>query len=412
MKNQDNLEFEINPIRLTYLLDLYKLSKENFLKLIQGSNKKSVIGIDDLNQILNKQKKVNLPLLKKIDTIFEKGITWYISNRDLPDRKNLSIFFRKDKFNAELNLGSIKKIEEFERKNTEIKILCDKIGYRAEKKFNFSLTDNPKKVSEIIKSQFNLKKESLIKRNILKKTNSDRDYLENLIRIFEEFNIFVFEFIDKKRKEELVSNFNGFFMKPNLIVLKRQQDYLKREIFTLLHEFAHYLIDEEEIDAQIGEILIEKQNNIEKWCNNFAYNFLIGEYDDLINNLDNATIKNSFHEEKLNEISNITHLSTLALYTRLVIINKISNSNYNEIKNKIYESIYKEKEKKKFELALEKEKAEANGEKIFISSPKPIESNLLKEIVRINYFEGNVSESKAMETLGLKNKPFEEVLYS
>ena len=59
-------------------------------------------------------------------------------------------------------------------------------------------------------------------------------------------NIMVFEFIETWNKKEK-ANIDGFYLKPNLIVLKRHQSF-SREIFTLAHELGHYLLDEEEIE--------------------------------------------------------------------------------------------------------------------------------------------------------------------
>lgn len=404
-----NLEFSVNPIRLKYLLDLYNLSKEKLLLELQGTNKKPVLSIDELNEILEKKRKVKLPILKKLDNIFEKGINWFISKRDLPSKEKLSIFFRKDKFNSPIGRGSIKLVEEFERKKDEIETYCQNINYEIEKEYNFKLSDNPSKVAKEIREKFNKIRSKLKKEALLKKNNTDRDFLENLIRTIEEFNVFVFEFTENWNKKNK-ADFNGFFMNPNLIVIKRQQNYLKREIFTLMHEFAHYLINEEEIDEQVGELT--NKGKVENWCNEFAYQFLIDDFDKKIDTLQQANTSNNFHKELIEEISNKTRLSTLALYTRLRIINKISEVNYKKIYNEIIDSINKEIQKKKELAEMERELLKEKGEKPFASSPKPIESKLFKEILRINYFEGNISEGQVLKSLNSKNKSFEEVIYS
>lgn len=407
-----NLEFELNPMRLNYLLDLFRLSKESFLELIKGSNKHPILTLDELNAILKNNKKIKIGVLKKIDKIFEKGITWYISKRDLSEKDKLSIFFRKDSFNAKLNLGSIKLIERFERKKFEIENLCNFINFNAERKLKFNLRDNPKKVAIEVKAKFNLVEEKLKKNKLLKSSKLDRDYLENLIRIIEEFNIFVFEFIDSREKEELVANFNGFFMGPNLIVIKRQQEYMKREIFTLIHELGHYLIEKEEIDEIVGEDFSKNINEVEKWCNDFSYYFLIGEFDEKLKLLSEANEKNDFHREIINTITEKTHISNFALYTRLRINSQISEVDYNIIYTKIKEKIFEDKQKRKAELGFEKEQAEKEGRILHFGQKVPIESKLFKELVRINYFEGNINQNGVMESLGVKNKSFDEVIYS
>ncbi len=413
MNLSNSTEFVLNPKRLNYLLELFKLSKENFLDLLKGDNKNPVLTLEELEEVLNNNRKVKFSVLKKIDKIFEKGLTWYITKRDLPEKDKLSIFFRKDKFNAELNLGSVKLIEEFERKKIEIENYCNSINFKAERKLKkYNLTDDVKEVATEIRKEFSLVEEKLKKSKSLKSSKSDRDYLENLVRIIEEFNVFVFEFIDYKKKEELVANFNGFFMRPNLIVIKRQQEYLKREIFTLMHEFAHYLLEQEEIDDVVGESYSNNMNDVERWCYDFSYFFLVGKYDDKLKQLSEVNKHNKFHKDIINTITEETHLSNFALYTRLRINNQISRQNYNQIHSDIIERINQEKQELKLRRNLEKEQAEKEGRTLHFGQKVAIESKLFKELVRINYFEGNINQNRVMESLGVKNKSFDEVIYS
>ncbi len=411
LKNND-LEFFINPNRLKYLLELFNLSSEKFLKLLQGKNKNPILNLEELRLILDKKQKTKLSIIKKIDNIFERGFEWYISRRNLPEKEKLSLFFRKKTFNADLNLGSIKKVDEFEKKKIEIETLCNSIKYRAERKLIANLNETPSDVAKRIKKEFFEVEKEFKTGKKLKSSKKDRDYLENLIRVIEQFNVFVFEFVDKKKKEDLKSIFNGFFMAPNLIVIKRQQDSLKREIFTLMHEFAHYLLNLEEIDEIVGEGLDSNSNKVEKWCNDFAYYFLIGDYDLKLTTLTEATQENDFHKKIIDEITQNTHISNFALYTRLRINNKISQKNYQRIYETIQLKIFEDKQKRKVTLELEKEKAKESGKELYFSQPKPIESNLFKEIVKINYFEGKLSESAVLDTLNIKNKLIEEVIYS
>lgn len=408
-----NMEFVLNPKRLIYLLELFKLSKENFLELLKGDNKNPVLSLEEFEEVLNNNKKIKLSVLKKIDKIFEKGITWYISKRDLPDKDKLSIFFRKDTFNAQLNLGSIKLIEEFEKKRIEIESFCNSINFKAERKLKkYDLSYDAKEVAIEIKKEFDIVEERLRINKSLKSSKNDRDYLENLIRMIEEFNVFVFEFIDNKKRDDFIANFNGFFMTSNLIVIKRQQEYLKREIFTLMHEFAHYLIEKEEIDDKVGEDFTGNLNDVEKWCNDFSYYFLIGKFDNKLKFLSQANEKNDFHKDIINAITEQTHLSNFALYTRLRINNHISQRNYNEIYNRIKEKIFEEKQRLKAQREFEKEQAEKEGRTLHFGQKVAIESKLFKELVRINYFEGNINQSRVMESLGVKKQSFEEVIYS
>lgn len=405
------VKFQINPIRLKYLLDLYKLSNSAFLNLLQGSNKNPTLTETELKEILKSKNPVKRSILNKLSDLFGKNIEWFISKRNLPEKEKLSIFFRKDSFNASLNRGSINLIETFEQKKIKLGLLCDNINYDAKRKLQYSTSDNPQEVAKKIKQLFSETEEKLKTSLTWKKGTDKRNYLEKLIRIIEEFNVFVFEFIDRKKKEELIANFNGFFMGPNVIVIKRQQDYFSREIFTLMHEFGHYLLNIEEIDYLVDESK-ESLNEVEKWCNDFAYYFLIGESIGEFEELTTANKSNDFHRNKLEQIASKTNLSIFALYTRMKIKNKISSKDYYVIYDEIKAFFAEKKRKEREQLKAKKELAEEAGETFFVASAKPIESKLYKDVLRMNYFEGNISELQVMSSLNVKNKSFEEVIYS
>ena len=122
-----------------------------------------------------------------------------------------------------------------------------------------------------------------IRKQIYPGFNKDRKaFLKSIITKLADNNVLVFEFVETWNKKEK-ANINGFYLAPNVIVLKRQKSY-RRETFTLIHELGHYLLNFEEIDEKIGDdySAYESLDKIEKWCNDFAYYFLIGEMDNII----------------------------------------------------------------------------------------------------------------------------------
>ena len=277
----------------------------------------------------------------------------------------------------------------------------------------YQISDDAENVAKEIKEKFTEFEKSLIESNVIQKPRSNRDYLKNLIRIIEEFNVFVFEFIDRKRLEEKKVSFNGLFISPNIIVIKRQ-GYLRREIFTLMHEFAHCLLNKEEVDKKVGEEYIVNLNDIEKWCNRFTYHFLIGNYNSEIEKLTIASKENSFHRKTIENLYEKTYLSRSALYTQLRINNKISSNDYNKIISEIKISVNEKRLREKEKLKLERERLEEIGKKPFIPSPRPIDSNLFSEILKINYFQGNINENilrDYFKKIGKSIKNIYEVTY-
>ena len=407
-----NMTFKINPKRLRYILDLYDLSDEEFLIKLKGDRKTDVLSIEDLERIFQGKREVNIPLLKKIDKIFEKGITWYISQRDLPEKKNISIFFRKEKFNSELNLESRKIVNNYEELKFRIQTLCRYVNVDLEKKVRkYNLSEKPKDVAEEMRKKFLEIENDLINNGIIGKPKNERDYLKNLIRIIEEFNIFVFEFVDNKRLDYKKASFDGFYIAPNIIVIRRRQEYLRREIFTLLHEFAHLLINKEEIDENVSEYLIDL-NKVERWCSSFSFDFLIGEYSSYIEKVGKAKNENNYLRYEVDHIYKNTYLSSLAIYTNLLLNNKISFDSYTNIKDNIKINVANKLQRRREQLQREKERKKEIGEKVFAQLPKPIESNLFKQIVLLNYFDRHINEIDLRNYLKIKPRQrLEEVIY-
>ncbi len=410
MVNESVPNLKINPDRLNYLLDLYRFSKEEFVEYLNSGLKRELMNLETLNKILAKKTEVNIRILNKMDTLFSKGITWYLSKRQVPEREQSSIFFRKDSFNIDLNLESKKKINYYEELKFEIQTLCQDINFDANKKLkDYKISDNPIDVAKELSLLFNKVEENLYSSKSIRKPRSDRDYLRNTIRVIESFNIFVFEFIETWNKKDRV-NFNGFFISPNIIVLKKQK-YPRREIFTLICEFAHYLLNYEEIDDGVIDEFDDNLSEVEKWCNTFAYYFLLNKHVGEFECLESVSKKNDFNEEEIDLLYNKTYLSKSAFYTRLRIDNKISQYDYDDIILKIRKSVIKKEEELQIQRDIEKQIAKEQGKKI-IAIQKPIESNLFKEIVKMNFFEGRINENKLRTHLKIKSdKSIEEVIY-
>jgi Zn-dependent peptidase ImmA (M78 family) len=405
------IAFKLNPNRIKYLMDMYHLTIDDFIELIHRNSKRKIQALTSvqLQHVLNNKTDLDLSIIKVIDKTFQKGLTWYISERNLPSNNRSSIFFRKDTFNSELNFESKKKINEFEQRKIEIQTLCKFINFDP-KRFlkSYNLNNSPQEVAQDINQLFAKKEKELYENRIITRPKSDKEFLKNSIRVLESFNIFVFEFIETWNKKNKVS-FNGFYSDPNLIVIKRQES-IRREIFTLFHEFGHYLINHEEIDC-ISENNFFHKSKIEKWCHAFSFYFLLGSHKIEFCTLETATKENDFYRKSINNLYRNTYLSYSAFYTRLRIDNKISKIDYDEQIDLLKTYMIMNHQKKKEQAKLEREIAKEQG-KTVIAFQKPIESNLFKEIVKINYFEGNINESRLRDYLNIKpQKALDKVIY-
>jgi Zn-dependent peptidase ImmA (M78 family) len=385
---------EINQQRIHYLVKLFGLDKREFLSRISAGLKQPLTN----EQIF--QSHIQLSHLKKIDKVFKKGLSFYTDPTPIEEEKSASIFFRKNRFNSPLEIGDrkiVSKVEDEIASITGLVRLSTAQNLIKRKIKTYKVKDCPIEVAKQIRAQFNLESLSI---------ESDRDFLKALIGVFAENNIFVHEFVEQWNLIDK-ANLNGFFIAPNHIAIKRNQKALKREIFTLAHELGHYLLNQEEID----HIDFEQQstNAIEKWCNKFAFYFLIKEGDyEKLSELGNESIV--FDDQTIFAISKSSHISRLALFTHLAGCKKISWEQYAKIKNDINEQ-YREKQRQQ---ELEKRRVKELGIATQGGgSPKPIKSPLVKEVYINAFLEGVVSEYQVLTHCAPVNKKvsIEDIIY-
>ncbi len=365
-------------------MKLYRLNDDELLDMINSQAKlKNPIEKKD---VFNDE--IKLSYLKKIDKIFNKGLSFYVDPSPISVNKSSNIFFRKDHFQDELNIGAKKIVNQFEDLKSTLSTISKLSNLKLERNFPiFKINQNPKDTAEYIRNSVYPKR----------RISNKRDFLKQLIENLAEENVLVFEFVENHNLTHK-ANINGFFIQPNFIVLKRQQRSLSRELFTLAHELGHYLLNKEEVEDV--EINFKKKNvsKIENWCNEFAFHFLAGSYSDELDRLEKASEENNFHQNFINRISSKTHLSSLALYTRLLYKNKVSKSDYNYIKNSITNAIKLKEDKEKQERELQKEL----GLKSHARPPKPINSPLYINLLKTGLYEGVINEMDFCKHLKIK----------
>lgn len=375
------MKVEQNIKRLNYLLSLFDMTTDELLMLISDGLKKPITK----EEIITENIKVSH--LKRIDKVFNKGLHFYLDPKSPEVSKDASIFFRKSKFDADLNIGAKKVVNQFE----EFKISLSAISKLAE--------INTDRILPIYKTSDSPKKTALEIREILypEFQQNLRDFLKSLISKFAEKNILVFEFIETWNKKEK-ANIDGFFLNPNVIVLKRQQSSFRREIFTLAHELGHYVLNIEEIDnLEIADLANQNLSKIEKWCNDFAFYFIAGEYGNVIDKLEKANSANDYNFDIIENISQNTHLSQIAIFTKLLLNNQISPKDYNNVKAAFDEQF----RLKQLEEQKQKELDKQNGVQRGGTIPKPINSPLLISTIQTAFYEGVINEFEVCKSLNI-----------
>ena len=375
-------------------MELFGVTKDELMLFLNKINK-AKSEISEREVFTNE---IKISTLKKIDQLFNKGLNYYLDPKDLGKSKEESIFFRKESFNAELNIGAKKIVNRFEEEKISFSTLAKLSDLNVNRTIPvFKINDDPKEVSNKIKQ--NLKVDFV---------NNKKEYLKSFIKILADNNILVFEFIERHNTRDK-ANIDGFYLSPNVIVLKRSK-YLSREIFTLAHELGHYLLNKEEIDDNVDNVDYNKLSDIEKWCNDFAYYFLVGNFSTVIDNLEKASAYNDYHHNIIESISNETHLSTISLYTRLLYNKNISSNDYSIVKENILEQIKEWEAENKKKQDLENAKAIEERRKLIGRSAKEIISPLYKSTLQVAFNEGLVSEREFCLKMKIKPEKLDKYL--
>jgi Zn-dependent peptidase ImmA (M78 family) len=375
------MNVEVNVDRIKYLMKIFNLTKDDFISMLSKGLKKNLTDKDILAS------NIKLSVLKKMDKIFEKGINFYLNPYPIEINKETSIFFRKDGFSLPINLGARRIISSFEDKKNLLLSYSRLSNLKIRRILPiYSIGDNPYKVAQEVLETFSLNKGNVNKDSKL--------FLKNFINELSDRNVYVFEFIETWNKKE-TANISGFFLNPNVIVLKRLQHSFKREIFSLAHELGHYLLDFEDVDDSEKNI-DNNINEVETWCNDFAFAFIVGDYMKLFDCLDNASPSNDFHDNLCGELTKYTAISAYAIYTHLLRIKKISYVDYKTIVDDLKRN-YMERQA----ISKLKPKVQLDGRKG--SAPKPIQSPLYIYTLRNALFDGIINEYDFCKQLNVKS---------
>jgi Zn-dependent peptidase ImmA (M78 family) len=388
------MKIEYNKHRVEYLLSLFKMTVGELLSSI-NKGLKTPITWEDIDS-----DEIELNYLKRIDKVFNKGLLYYYDPTVPVKDKKVSVFFRKESFTSELNIGARKRVREFEDIKTQISAISIMSHFDMKRVLRtYSLDENPREVAFALRGSL-----------LPEFTSSKRDYLKSFINKLGKNNILVLEFVDTFNKKEK-ANIDGFYIGPNAIVLKRNQDTLSREIFTLCHELGHYLLDKEDVDELDFAKVTDQSpeiSEVEKWCNSFAFFLLLGQEN--ARKLESIALYDyrvDYGHDLVASISKETNLSRLAIFTIFFLQHRMTYSDYSNVRDNLHEQYLTRKEKER----QEKENRIAAGEKISGRNPKPIQSNLIYDIYNYALNKGVVTEYEYCSALNIKPNDISRVFY-
>lgn len=388
------MKVEYNKNRVTFLLSLFKMTEGELLSAI-NVDIKTPITWKDIDSC-----EIELNHLKRIDRVFNKGLSYYTDPSTPRKDKGVSVFFRKEDFSTELNIGAKKRVREFEDIKTQISAICKLSKFNVKRKLaTYAVVDDPRTVA------FSLRNTILPEFSAIK-----REFLKNFINKLGSNNVLVFEFVDTFNKKEK-ANIDGFYLEPNAIVLKRNQESLSREIFTLAHEVGHYLLQQEEVEEIDFDRIAKNTINVsevEKWCNNFAYYLLLGEkYADQLDKIAAFDYRIDYGHDLVKSISRATNLSRLAIFTNILLQNKLTFDDYSNIREDLHQQWIDRKEKENLKKELDKEAGIPQRG----STPRPIQSSLVLDIYNCALNRGVVSEMEYCTALRIKANDIRKTFY-
>lgn len=361
------------------------MSKEQLLSIL-NKGRKRLLTLEDING-----PEINVSILKKIDDIFKKGLPFYLDFTKIDINQTAKVFFRKKRFHSVLSIEDKRIVDSFESLKSLLdsyRVLTDTSNTKYVLKNTATINQLPKVVADSVRNQL------LPEKN----TSDHKQFLRAIIQKLSDLNVYVFEFVESWNKSEKAS-IDGFYLEPNVIVLKRQKSY-KREIFTLAHEIGHYLLGIEDVEAlDMSKVEWSRATNkVERWCNDFAFYLIAG---DAVSILDQFKDYSEDLNQTIDELSASTHISRMAWYTKLAYEKVVPMPYYRSIIRQLEEENEERQRERKEEQKLKQSRAIA---------PRPIISPLYLETMQYAYYNGLVSEASFCERLKIPQAKLDKYL--
>ena len=287
---------------------------------------------DNFNKVLNSERLLTINQLKKLSKYLRRPLGFFLLPK-LPEEKPLPKDYRmipgKEGIFSKETILAIRIARRLQNVSKE---LAQNLNMNLEPNITvINVQSTPEKIAEEYRNKFQ------ISENLQKRWNNPNRLFNFLREFIEKQNIFVFQF------PLPMNDVRGFTLLddvPKVIVIN-SRDKMEARIFTLMHEFAHVLLNKSAIDMPEESLFINKnQNEIEHWCNEFASELL----------LPNSLAKRIFEENKpnLTETKTLNRLSSKWKISKKFILYKMFKLNYinKQQLEEILERPYKEKKTK------------------------------------------------------------------
>jgi Zn-dependent peptidase ImmA (M78 family) len=320
MNEKESFEVEINNEVLKWAINT---SGWDISKLAE----KVGISENDLNKVLNNEKKLTITQLKKLSKLIKRPLAFFLLSELPPEEKKpLPRDYRmipgKEGIFSKETLFTIRIARRLQTVSRE---LAQNLNMGLEPTVTIVTTeDNPQKIAEEYRNKVKLSE------NLQKKVANPNKLLNFLRDFIERQNILVFQF------PMPVEDVRGFALSDDIpkVIVINSKDQVTARIFTLMHEFAHILLNESVIDMPEESLVIENQNEIEKWCNDFASEFLLPE--SLAREIFNENKQSLTETKTLDRLSNKWKLSKKFILYKMLELNFIDKPQFDEILKRPY----------------------------------------------------------------------------
>lgn len=380
MPRKPSLEVEVEPSILAWALNNSGWDKKELLE-------KAEISESSFDEWLAKSRKPTVKQLEKLAHYLKRPLAVFFLPQ-APEEKPLPQDYRMipDK-SGKFDKRTILSIRKARRLQNVSKLLAENIMSEIKPDISYAvLSDDAKEVAKRYRESFKITVEDQAK------WKSPREAFRNLREIIESKNLLVFQF--KMPMEDA----RGFAIVDNhpFVIVVNSSDQIEARIFTLIHELGHALLKKSGISMPENAMGAGNVDMTEKWCNDFASEFLLPE--SLINELFPKYKGELLSEKILGKLSRDYKLSKSMLIYNMFKYNFISSGQYHAI----FERFKLRQPKPK---NIQKKGGGVPSDKRCISE----KGQTFVTLVSRNVEAGKITYGDALDYLSIKSKGFDKL---
>lgn len=228
-----------------------------------------------------------------------------------------------------------------------------------------------------------------ITEDLQRKWKNEYDAFNYIREKIEANNIFVFQI------QMPIEDARGFVLADEypFVIVVNSSDHIVARIFTLLHEYGHVLLRESGVDNP-DCATDNQQYAVERWCNNFASEFLLPS--DILKNevlgRDTGIMDFEANEKFITKMK----ISKSMFYYKLYLKNYIDNRAFNEVMDILRRGSLNNREIEGFGMTVERRVLREKGQK-YVS------------LVSNNIDKGLINHNDALDYLSIQRKDLDKV---